>query len=74
MIQPLQNNIAIVWDKNVPTGISFVGVLAILSIGLKLTNYINWSWWWVLSPLWGPFAIVLIVFIVYVIAKIVINK
>ncbi len=33
-------------------GIGFVGLLTILFIGLKLTGYINWSWWWVLSPVW----------------------
>lgn len=32
--------------------IGFVGLLTILFIGLKLTNYIEWSWWWVLSPIW----------------------
>lgn len=31
-------------------GIGFVGLLQILFIGLKLTGYINWSWWWVMSP------------------------
>ncbi len=38
-------------------GIGFCGLLTILFIGLKLTNYIDWSWWWVLSPLWIAFAI-----------------
>jgi hypothetical protein len=33
-------------------GIGFVGLLTILFIALKLTGYISWSWWWVLSPLW----------------------
>ena len=33
------------------TGISFTGLLTILFIGLKLTGFIAWSWWWVLSPL-----------------------
>jgi hypothetical protein len=33
-------------------GIGFVGLLTILFIALKLTGYIDWSWWWVLSPLW----------------------
>jgi len=37
-------------------GIGFCGMLTILFIGLKLTNYIDWSWWWVLSPLWIPIA------------------
>ena len=33
-------------------GIGFFGLLTILFIGLKLTGYIDWSWWWVLSPIW----------------------
>ena len=33
-------------------------LLTVLFVGLKLTNYIDWSWWWVLSPLWIPVAIV----------------
>lgn len=41
-------------------GISFLGMLAVLFIGLKLTNYIDWPWYWVLSPLWLPPTVVLI--------------
>lgn len=37
----------------------FTTLLAVLFIGLKLTGHIDWSWWWVLSPLWIPFALVL---------------
>jgi Flp pilus assembly protein TadB len=44
-------------------GIGFLGMLTILFIGLKLTNYIVWSWWWVLSPIWLPFAIILGLFV-----------
>lgn len=52
-------------------GIGFCGLLTILFIALKLTNIISWSWWWVLSPLWIPFAIViLIMFFIIVIAAI----
>jgi hypothetical protein len=32
------------------SGIGFTGMLTILFIGLKLSNVIDWSWWWVLSP------------------------
>lgn len=32
------------------------GVLLILFIVLKILEIINWSWWWVLCPLWIPFA------------------
>ena len=31
--------------------IGFVGLLQIVFITLKLCNVIDWSWWWVLSPL-----------------------
>ena len=44
-------------------GISFCGVLAILFIGLKLTDNIDWSWVWVLSPLWIPPAIFLTILV-----------
>lgn len=49
-------------------GIGFAGLLAVLFIGLKLTGYISWSWWWVLSPLWitagiGLFVLVLLMVI-----------
>lgn len=33
-------------------GIGFVGLLTIAFIVLKLLDQIDWSWWWVLSPLW----------------------
>lgn len=36
------------------SGIGFFGLLAILFIALKLLGYIDWSWWWVLAPVWGP--------------------
>ena len=41
-------------------GIGFFGLLTIVFIVLKLTNYINWSWWYVLLPIywWIPVVIV----------------
>lgn len=36
----------------------FISWLTLLFIGLKLTGYIAWSWWWVLSPLWLPLVLV----------------
>lgn len=42
-------------------GIGFFGALTILFIGLKLTGYIDWSWWWVLAPTWVPIALAAIV-------------
>jgi hypothetical protein len=64
--------------KSGGSGVGFVGLLAVLFVGLKLTGYITWSWWWVLSPLWIPWAIVLGLFIVvgfiYGIYKIFLDK
>lgn len=33
------------------------GVLAIAFIVLKMVGVIDWSWWYVLLPLWGPAAV-----------------
>lgn len=44
-------------------GIGFLGVLTIVFIVLKLTGNIAWSWVWVLAPLWGPFAFILLMII-----------
>jgi len=44
-------------------GIGFSGLLTIVFITLKLTDYIDWSWWWVLSPLWIPFMVIAIVIV-----------
>lgn len=41
--------------------IGFLGLLAIVFIVLKLTKFIDWSWWWVTCPLWGPAALWLVV-------------
>ena len=53
-------------------GIGFLGALTILFIALKLTHIIDWSWWWVLAPLWIPVAVVLgIIVIVAIVIMIV---
>ena len=45
-------------------GIGFFGLLGIVFIVLKLTGYINWSWWIVLSPIWGSILVGLLIFLV----------
>lgn len=50
-------------------GISFLGMLTILFIGLKLTGYVDWAWTWVLSPLWIGFTLGLILMAIYLIIK-----
>jgi preprotein translocase subunit SecG len=45
-------------------GISLTTLLLVVFIVLKLTNNIDWSWWWVTSPLWIPVLFVLGVFFI----------
>lgn len=45
-------------------GIGFTGLLTIVFIVFKLTKVIDWSWWWVVSPLWIPVAITLVVLVI----------
>lgn len=47
-------------------GIGFTGLLTITFVALKLTGFIDWSWWWVLSPAWIPLAVILFIGIAYV--------
>ena len=42
-------------------GIGFFGLLGIVFITLKLVGVIDWEWWLVLTPIWVPMAIALIV-------------
>ncbi len=41
-------------------GVGFVGLLQVLFIGLKLTNFIAWPWWQVLLPTIISFSILII--------------
>jgi hypothetical protein len=40
---------------------NFLPLLSLLFIALKLTNYIDWSWWLVTAPLYIPAIIVVAV-------------
>ena len=39
-------------EENPNQPLSFRALLMIMFIYLKLTNQIDWSWWWVMSPAW----------------------
>jgi uncharacterized protein (DUF983 family) len=49
------------------SGVGFFGLLTILFVGLKLTGFIDWSWWAVTAPLWAPLLLVLALLAVVVI-------
>ena len=41
------------------SGIGFFGMLFITFLVLKLTNIIDWSWWWITTPITIPFVLLL---------------
>lgn len=45
------------------SGIGFAGPLTIAFVVLKLCGIINWSWWWVISPIWISAIIFMVVLI-----------
>ena len=53
---------------NVTVGSSFLNVLALVFIVLKIVGVEpigNWSWWWVLSPIWIPIVFVLLLTVLW---------
>lgn len=53
-------------------GGGFLTILTVLFIGLKLTGCIDWSWWWVLSPIW--IAAVILILVIAIVMVIVMAK
>lgn len=45
--------------KTTSGGIGLCGALFILFLGLRLTDHIDWAWYWISAPLWIPMALVL---------------
>lgn len=60
--------------KNKSNGIGLSGLLFVIFLVLKLTDNIDWSWWWVTSPLWIPLLIVIFfLFIIFFVSLIMIS-
>ena len=55
-------------------GIGFVGLLTIVFITLKLLNKIDWSWWWVLSPIWISLLIFVFVTLIIIIVALILYQ
>ena len=53
-------------NKSASGGIGFTGLLTIAFIVLKLCNVIDWSWWWVLSPLWISVSVAILILVIFV--------
>ena len=56
-------------NNNASSGISFGSLLFLTFLILKLTHTIDWSWWWVTSPIWIPLIIVLIILGIFILIR-----
>jgi hypothetical protein len=45
--------------QNVTVGPGLVTVLTGIFVAGKIFGYLSWSWWWVLSPIWISWGVVL---------------
>ena len=53
---------------------SFATLLTVVFITLKLTDYIDWSWWWVLSPIWISIGISIAIIVLFVLIALAVDK
>jgi hypothetical protein len=52
------------------SGIGIGMILFLIFMVLKLTNHIDWSWWWITSPLWIPVSFLILFLVIgYIILK-----
>lgn len=54
-------------------GMGLLEILLIVFVILKLVGSIDWSWWWVLSPLLIPIGLLIVVLIVFGIISVIIK-
>ena len=43
---------------------TFEVILFVIFLTLKLAGVIDWSWWWVTSPLWIPVLVWLLILVI----------
>lgn len=58
---------------NINVGGGFCGMLTIAFIVLKLCGVIDWSWVWVVAPIWIPLAFVISVYIICIIIGVIVG-
>jgi len=56
------------------SGIGFTGLLTVVFITLKLLGKIDWSWWWVLAPVWGSVALIITILVGSIVVLSIVEK
>lgn len=54
-------------NKKINIDLGFFTVLTLIFITLKLCKVINWSWIWVLAPMWIPVGLIIFIVGIYII-------
>lgn len=55
-------------------GVNWTMVLTVLFIILKLTDRIDWTWWWVLCPLWISASLTIVILIIIAIIAAILDR
>ena len=53
--------------KEISIIVSPVVIPTVLFLTLKLLGKIDWSWWWVLSPIWISFLVLLVIILTVIV-------
>lgn len=53
-------------SNNTGGGMGLGTILFLIFLVLKLTNYIDWSWWWVSAPLWITAILYIVIVTIFV--------
>ena len=61
-------------DKRRGHGLGLGSVLTLIFVVLKFTGHIDWSWWWVLSPLWIGLSVAVVLIGVFYLAAVVLAR
>ena len=56
-------------SRGASSAVSFATLLTVAFVVLKLCNVIDWSWWWVLSPMWIQLSIVIFALTIWFVVK-----
>lgn len=46
------------------SNVNIMDLFLVLFVGLKITSQIDWSWWWIMSPLWIQLVVAMLVILV----------